>query len=46
MKLLQSLIILIGTVAAGNNLTDDINSGMDIRDFKVSNLKKKRVDSC
>ena len=45
MKLLQSLIILIGTVA-GNNLTDDINSGMDIRDFKVSNLKKKRVDSC
>ena len=45
MKLLQSLIILIGTVA-GNNLTDNINSGMDIRDFKVSNLKKKRVDSC
>ena len=44
MKLLKSLIILIGTVA-GNNLTDEINSGMDIRDLKVSNLEQISVGS-
>ena len=44
MKLLQSLIILIGTVA-GNNFTGEINSGMDIRGLKVSNLEQISVGS-
>ena len=40
MKLLQSLIILIGVVA-GFDTANQINSGTDKRDFKVSNLEPK-----
>ena len=40
MKLLQSLIILIGVVT-GFDAANQINSGTDKRDFKVSNLEPK-----
>ena len=40
MKLLKSVIILIGVVA-GSDVVNQINSGTDKRDFKVSNLEPK-----